>query len=231
MKLPFFNRELFESLPDDNDDAIVVLADEYARMLQQAGTSTLHDHDFLEAHAILEAFIGARGLNYSLPVATPPTVPRGPVRDFLVQKKSEAEKRIYARESTFHFERKSEEYRAMFSKTPVYEFSDVDFNRIQSLINELRDLIQKAVLIPKQHKDRLLKRLEAMQKELHKRTSDIDRFWGFIAEAGIVARKFGEDLQPINERVGELGRIVIAVIMAKEGIQALPDIVRLLQIK
>jgi hypothetical protein len=92
-------------------------------------------------------------------------------------------------------------------------------------------LIQKAVLIPKQHKERLLKRLEAMQKELHKSTSNIDRFWGFVAEAGIVARKFGEDLKPINDRVTELGRIVIAVIMAKEGIQALPEIVKILQIK
>jgi hypothetical protein len=170
-------------------------------------------------------------LKFSLPAANPPNVPRGEIVNILSTQKTAAEKRIYERESLFHLEQKSDEYRAIFSKADSYEFSDAEYNRIQELINELRDLIQKAVLIPKQHKERLLKRLEAMQKELHKNTSNIDRFWGFVAEAGIVARKFGEDLNPINDRVTELGRIVIAVIMTKEGIQALPEIVKILQIK
>ena len=68
-----------------------------------------------------------------------------------------------------------------------------------------------------------------MQSEIHKKSSDIDRFWGFVAEAGIVTRKFGEDMKPISDRVTELGKIVIAVIMSKEGIQALPDITKLLE--
>ena len=67
-----------------------------------------------------------------------------------------------------------------------------------------------------------------MQNEIHKKTSDIDRFWGFVAEAGIVARKFGEDLKPISDRVTELGKIVVAVIMSHEGIKALPEISKLL---
>jgi hypothetical protein len=230
MKLQFFSREFLESLPAENDDAVVALANEYTRLWNQTGGAG-NDHDFLEVYAILQAFIEARGLKFSLPPATPPNVRRSDILSILQTQKSAAETRIYQRESTFHLEQKSDEYRAMFSIIPTYEFSDADYNRIQELINELRDLIQRAVLIPKQHKERLLKRLEAMQKELHKRTSDIDRFWGFVAEAGIVARKFGEDLKPINDRVGELGRIVIAVIMAKEGIQALPEIVKLLQIK
>jgi hypothetical protein len=67
-----------------------------------------------------------------------------------------------------------------------------------------------------------------MQRELHKNATDIDRFWSFIAETGIVARKFGEDLKPITDRAMEVGRIVFAVVMAKEGIKALPEITKLL---
>lgn len=229
MKLPFFTREFLESLPDENDDAVVALTNEYLRLWKQTGGNG-NDHDYLEVYAILQTFIEARGLKFTLPPATPPNVRRSDILTLLQREKSAAETRIYERESTYHLEQKSDEYRAIFSKIPTYEFSDVEYDRIQELINELRDLIQKAVLIPTQHKERLLKRLEAMQRELHKRTSNIDRFWGFVAEAGIVARKFGEDLKPINERVTELGRIVIAVIMAKEGIQALPEIVKILQI-
>jgi len=70
--------------------------------------------------------------------------------------------------------------------------------------------------------------LEAMQGELHKKTSDIDRFWGFIGEVGINIRKFGENMRPISERVQELGKIVIAVIYAKEGIPLPPEVSKFL---
>src|SRR6185436_926334 len=127
-----------------------------------------------------------------------------------------------------YFESKTEEYVALFSKVSVYEFSEPDFKRAQGLVNELRDLIRDSTLISEEHKRRLLRKLEAMRGELHRRTSDIDRFWGFIGEAGIAMRKFGEDLAPISERVLELGGIVIGVIFAKEGIRALPEVSQIL---
>ena len=71
---------------------------------------------------------------------------------------------------------------------------------------------------------RLLRRLDGMHGELRRKTNDIDRFWGFIGEAGIAMRKFGEDLAPISERVLELGGIVVGVIFAREGIKALPEV-------
>ena len=132
------------------------------------------------------------------------------------------------RNATTLFGDMKEHYQGIFGAAEVYELSDADLARIQRLVNELRKLISESKLITAEHKGRLLRRLEGMQRELHKNTSDIDRFWGFVAEAGIVARKFGEDLKPISERVTELGTIVITVVMAKEGIKALPDIAKLL---
>ena len=73
-----------------------------------------------------------------------------------------------------------------------------------------------------------MRRLEAMHGELRRKTNDIDRFWGFIGEAGIAMRKFGEDLSPISERVLELGGLVVGVIFAKEGIKALPEVSQIL---
>ncbi len=231
MKTSFFSREFIERIPDDNDEAIVVIADEYSRMRSQLGGGGEHDHDFLEAYAIIQAFSESRSVNLQLPKVEPPRTNRDSLFAVLNDAKGSANKRIYARDAKAHFEFKEDEYRAFFSKAPVYEFSEDSFARIQQLIDEIRTEIQKSVLVTEDHKRRLLRRLEAMQAELHKKTSDIDRFWGFIAEAGIVARKFGEDLRPLNERVAELGRIVTAVIMTKEGIQALPEIAKLLQLK
>jgi len=231
MKSQFFSRELIAQLPEDTDEAIVTLATEYHRMVSSLGGSRDFDHDFLEVYALIDAFIASRELTFRLPPATPPNIDRQGVLGELISAKNSAEQRIYQRDAKAHFESKSDEYRALLSKAPTYEFSDDEFTRLQLLVSEIRSEIQKAVLITEDHKRRLLRRLEAMQAELHKKTSEIDRFWGFIAEAGIVARKFGEDLKPLNDRVVELGKIVTAVIMTKEGIQALPEIAKILQLK
>ena len=116
------------------------------------------------------------------------------------------------------------EYIGIFAGETAYEFSADDLKRVQTLVNELRGKISESKLITDDHKRRLLRRLEALQKEIHKGTSDIDRFWGFVAEAGIVARKFGEDMKPITDLVTELSNIVFRAILIKEGIHQLPNI-------
>ena len=89
-----------------------------------------------------------------------------------------------------------------------YEFDDDDIDKIQNLINELRDLISKSDVFEEDHKRRLLNRLERLQSELHKRVSDLDRFWGLVGDAGVMAGKFGEDVKPIVDRIMELGKII-----------------------
>lgn len=90
----------------------------------------------------------------------------------------------------------------------AYEFSQGDYDRIQILVNELRDYISKSDLIDEGHKHRLLKRLERLQSELHKRTADLDRFWGLVGDAGVVLGKFGTDVKPLVDRVKEITNIV-----------------------
>lgn len=104
MKLPFFSREFLESLPDENDDAIVAITNEYHGLFQKTGGGG-SDQDYLEVYAILQAFIEARKLKFSLPAANPPNVPRGEIVNILSTQKTAAEKRIYERESLFHLSR------------------------------------------------------------------------------------------------------------------------------
>jgi len=44
--------------------------------------------------------------------------------------------------------------------------------------------------------------------ELHKRVSNLDRFWGFVGDAGVVLGKFGNDVKPIVDRIREMLGIV-----------------------
>jgi hypothetical protein len=53
-----------------------------------------------------------------------------------------------------------------------------------------------------------LKRLESLQAEMHKRVSDLDRFWGLIGDAGVVLGKFGKDAKPFVDRIRDIADIV-----------------------
>lgn len=88
-----------------------------------------------------------------------------------------------------------------------YEFTDGDLKRIQSIINELREQIGASDLFEEDHRQRLLKRLEALQSEMHKKMSDIDRIWGLVGDAGVAIGKFGKDAKPFVSRIKELSQI------------------------
>ncbi|EOX4844307.1 hypothetical protein [Vibrio navarrensis] len=89
----------------------------------------------------------------------------------------------------------------------AYEFSQGDYDRVQTLINELREYISSSDVIEENHKHRLLKRLERLQSELHKRVPDLDRFWGLIGDAGVVLGKFGKDVKPLVDNIKEIAGI------------------------
>ena len=97
-----------------------------------------------------------------------------------------------------------------------YEFSDGEIERLQALINELRDAIIRAEYLDEDHRRRLLGRLEKLQAELHKRVSDLDLALGVIVQIGAAAGRFGEDAKPLVDRVREIAEIVAAVFRRAE---------------
>ena len=109
-------------------------------------------------------------------------------------------------------------FRTLLNKTFSYEFSDDETTRINQLISELRDIISQSELFEEGHKQRLLRRLERLQSEVHKKVSDLDRFWGLVGDAGVALRKFGEDARPIVDRVKELTKIIWGAQEKAEGL-------------
>ena len=114
--------------------------------------------------------------------------------------KLQAEKQKYEAAKT--------KFSVLLGAAHYYEFSQGDLERIQQLINELREKISASTFIEPDHKQRLLGRLERLQRELHKKVSSLDQFWGLIGEAGIVIGKFGTDAKPIVDRIREIAQIV-----------------------
>ena len=95
-----------------------------------------------------------------------------------------------------------------YSKEPQYQFLGEDAERIQFLINDLRNLLARSTSLDSKHQERLLKRLEALQKELHKETADLDRFWGFLMDTSATLKVVGENTKPMVDRVQEIANII-----------------------
>ena len=89
-----------------------------------------------------------------------------------------------------------------------YEFSQGDLERIQTLLNDLRTMVSASSKFKGDHQQRILARLENLQRELHRKVSDLDRFWGLIGDAGVVLAKLGNDAKPIVDRIREIADIV-----------------------
>ena len=50
-----------------------------------------------------------------------------------------------------------------------------------------------------------------LQKEMNKIMSSLDKLWGLVGDAGVVAGKFGKDAKPMIERIREITQIVWSV--------------------
>jgi hypothetical protein len=103
---------------------------------------------------------------------------------------------------------KFDSFRKHFAVTLVenfgYEFTDGDLKRIQQLINELREMVSANIELDDGHKRRMLKRLEKMQSELHKKMSDISRFYELMGDAGVALGRLGEGAKPFVDRIKEI---------------------------
>ena len=111
-------------------------------------------------------------------------------------------------ELKLHRERLASKFRAGIGSKFSYEFTESDLKRIQTLLNELRALVSNTQHFEPEHQQRILAPLENLQKELHKKVSDLDRFWGLLGDAGVMLAKIGNDAKPIVDRIREMTSIV-----------------------
>ena len=230
MKTAFFPAKVLTGLASDNLEALAALCAEFERFDGHARELPDHHNDYVEALSILRAFGAARMTKLA------PFPDIGPqqrqniasIKGYFSQLRDTVRAELYTRQAKGYFESKTEEYLSLFARAPGYEFGQAQFKRLQELMSELRDLLQSSSLVGDEQKRRLLRKLEAMRSELHPKSTDIDRFWGFLGEAAVAMRKFGQDLHPISERVLELARLVLGVLFQSEGIRALPELCGLL---
>lgn len=177
---------------------------------------------YLEAFAFAEVFVDANSLELDVPRLDQEYAPETnlrAIRAFFGQWRTNVEKEMAVRKRTTTYETAKQRYAQMFGKGVMYEFSDDDFSKVQNLLNRLRELLKKSTDFEEEHRVRLLKKLEALQVELHKKMSDFDKFWGFFIDSGIALRKFWENVEPFRDDVKEIMRIVCRTQAKAENVQ------------
>ena len=213
------------SLPDEPFSALKAVSEAFFSFYGEISAKPADDQDStddlntgcLEYYGLARAIIEENNLKIETNLPTISYDDSGTitnVRDFFMGLGRE----VNAQHKFFILDKSINKYKNIISTGFKYEFSEKEINRIQTLINELRDLISEHTGFSEEHRLRLLSRLEKLQAEIHKTVSDLDRLWGLIGDAGVVFRKLGEDAKPIVDRIREIAEITWKAQKKAEGI-------------
>ncbi len=204
-------------VPDDPDLAVLKLCQLWHDFRYSDRAPDLDDRSIAEFYALILVM----GDTYDLNFTGPPLGNGAPIdrmRIFLDSQFEAIQKRTSAKIRAAQIDESTERFTALLGRGFCYEFADADLKRIQKLINELRDLVTQSDQIEEKHKARILRRLERLQSELHKKVADLDRFWGLIGDAGVMLRKLGHDAKPMVDRIREIADIVWHTQSLAEGL-------------
>jgi Rad3-related DNA helicase len=205
-----FHDEFFKVLPDEPHTAALAIcdaADIWFRTMAQKGAQKGDEKDAIELLAVLNEFEIRHPLYKDITLPSPELplpnlvdAMRGVVNAIRLRASAEVQKNS--------FETMKSAVAARFPKGFAIEFTEGDLNRIQQLINELREHISQSTHFVEEHRQRVLRRLERLQQELHKRMSDADRFFGLLVDAGVALGKFGKEAKPFVDHITEILKIV-----------------------
>jgi len=97
----------------------------------------------------------------------------------------------------------SSQYKNIFARK-IYSFSDEEYSSIQDHINNLRTKLQNSKDFDSNHKERLLKKLEELQKELHKKMSSFDKFLGGFLSVAHTLGLSAKEAKPFTDDVKDI---------------------------
>ena len=207
----FFEKEFIEWVEENPVEGLVKACDmalAKQKEIEHPEEWTEEEHELLwDASSFVQLVTESNG--FDVGVEMPPvTTEIGVNCKSLIEYLEKVASTLRGQATQLRVETYKNRYNAVLKSSFAYEFTQGDLSRVQILVDELRTHITESHALEEGHKRRLLKRLERLQLELHKRVSDLDRFWGLVGDAGVVLGKLGNDAKPIVDRVKEIAEIV-----------------------
>ncbi|MBL4874506.1 MAG: hypothetical protein JKY41_14265 [Rhodobacteraceae bacterium] len=93
------------------------------------------------------------------------------------------------------------------SDLAYFAISDAEREAITMLASDMRKIVSTSQQFDNPHKVRLLKRISAIEQEVHKEKGLFDVILGGVNDIGETAGKFGDDVKPLMERMAEIEQI------------------------
>jgi hypothetical protein len=199
-----------QNIPEDYIKGVVYIIEQYDGYIEYTGNEqdiSLRDYhdEIIDYYALLEVYLNNKGYKFEpLELKDDMSENLKQIGLFIDSIRETFEKTL----TSNTISQSRDKFNRLLGKSFLYEFTTGDLNRIQELINELRNHISSSEFFTAEHKQRLLRRLEKIQTEMHKKVSDLDRFWGLIGDAGVAIGKFGKDAKPIVDRIKEIADII-----------------------
>lgn len=218
-----FDDKFIENLSEDKKIALRDLCSEYLDVYKKEGVHSNNYEKYLEGLGVINAFMDLNNFDYkNVEIIGKSNEDMNNIIAYILAIFENANRKIASylpkRKAKEKVENSKQLFLYKFGNIFHYGFSDNDLEEIQRLIDKLRKLISSSEEIEQNHKNRLLKRLEKLQSELHKKTSNLDRFYGLIIEASIVYRKVGENAKPIIDCVKKIIDILSPIISEANGL-------------
>lgn len=218
-----YSLDFIAALPDDPLDGAMRLVEHFYTELVEGkdeGTRTARSNDFIRAMKAMQSYASAKGLN-KLKLSNGPALSDMPEANVtaVIQWFGEVRKNVKVALAQRTADEASQFFDGAFKNGTTVILTDEEFAHIQNLVDQLRKFLSESTIFSKEHRKRLLAKLEKLQAEFHKTMSNVDRFWGFMSEAGIAFGKFGEDAKPFVDRVNEILSIIF---LAQHRIEQLP---------
>lgn len=210
----FFTPEMAQGLPDDPVLAAQSLFETHISLMNSNGTNWEKQPAIVRAYAMIAGFLRAHGITHTDAQFTGnPDEDIGQAHKAIVAMRGRWNER-YKVDAAADFESL---FSAKYKTGDRYQFDENDLESIQRLLNILRGQIEASELSD-DHKERLLRRLAELQRELHKKVSSLDKFYGFVMDAGFVLGRFGKDSHLFGKTVKELLEIVLSSNARKAGL-------------
>ena len=178
-----FDDNILKKLPDNPRIALYIMCEHFLQLdNERADNIESKAHFYYRAYAALLGVLEATTIKYDRPkLIKDPGKDVAQIRSFF--------RKIFNKfdfvSSDVQLSKVHNKFQSRFTPEFGYTFTDGDLSRIQTLINELRDLIYKSELFEEKHKQRILEKLENLQKEIHKKMTSLAIFWDLLGDAGV----------------------------------------------
>jgi len=217
----YFSEKFIEKIPDDLIDGVRFICREYFNNIKNFEKGSNFQNELFAAHAVLNNFLknynvdSSNSLEFTMDVNKLKDKVNGYFRHFsTIYSNKHAE-----REANRKFEELNTRISSKFGNDIIYELSNNQIEEIQHLINELRDKILNCKEIDDRHRQRILRKLEKLQAEVHVKMTNFDKIYGFVVETRFLYQQYRET-KPIFELAVKLASIAIDSMALASGLPA-----------